>query len=210
MQVDNFSNCIQWYNCIFRGDMRFLKNLCQFGKKFSTTLLLPALIFFIIGGLTRASFSLCFSSTRHMLLNDILTCRYNSQFHQSLGSKQKGLTEIELAEGVKIQLAIILDNICDIQLRHRVESLISFASGFVGELQQDQCARCNSLRIFEIKYLKQLLNKMHWLCEVSISFEGPMKHKEFPFDSNFRLATSGKIGCLQGGKGKFSMMKKGL
>ncbi|VDN45321.1 unnamed protein product, partial [Gongylonema pulchrum] len=61
-------------------------------------------------------------------------------------SKQKGLTEIELAEGVKIQLAIILDNICDIQLRHRVESLISFAAGFVGDLQQDQCARYMSIK----------------------------------------------------------------
>lgn len=54
---------------------------------------------------------------------------------------QKGLTEIELAEGVKIQLVDILDNICDIQLRHRIESLVAFTENFVGDLQQDQCAR---------------------------------------------------------------------
>lgn len=54
---------------------------------------------------------------------------------------QKGLTEIELAEGVKIQLTDMLENLCDIQLRHRIESLIVFAAGFVGDLQQDQCAR---------------------------------------------------------------------
>ncbi|CAI4225083.1 unnamed protein product [Auanema sp. JU1783] len=54
---------------------------------------------------------------------------------------KKGLTEIELAEGVKIQLVSILDHLCDIQLRHRVESLIGFTEGFVGDLQGDQCRR---------------------------------------------------------------------
>ncbi|VDM37968.1 unnamed protein product [Toxocara canis] len=57
------------------------------------------------------------------------------------GTKQKGLTEVDMAEGVKIQLVNILDNICDIQLRHRIESLVAFCEGFVGDLQQDQCAR---------------------------------------------------------------------
>lgn len=53
----------------------------------------------------------------------------------------KGLTEIDLAEGVKLQLVNIIDHICDIQLRHQIESLISFSEGFVGDLQQDQCKR---------------------------------------------------------------------
>ena len=57
------------------------------------------------------------------------------------GTKQKGITDIELAEGVKIQLCNILDHMCDIQLRHRIESLISFCEGFVADLQQDQCRR---------------------------------------------------------------------
>lgn len=58
-----------------------------------------------------------------------------------IGTTQKGLTEITLAEGVKIQFVSILDHICDIQLRHRVESLVGYTEGFVGELQQDQCRR---------------------------------------------------------------------
>ena len=57
------------------------------------------------------------------------------------GGTKKGLTEIELSECVKIQFVSILDHICDIQLRHRIESLVSFTEGFVGELQQDQCRR---------------------------------------------------------------------
>uniref|UniRef100_A0A158P902 Ryanodine receptor 44F n=1 Tax=Angiostrongylus cantonensis TaxID=6313 RepID=A0A158P902_ANGCA len=56
-------------------------------------------------------------------------------------SAQKGLTEIELDEHVKIQIVNIIDHLCDIQLRHRIESLIGFTDGFVGELQRDQCKR---------------------------------------------------------------------
>uniref|UniRef100_A0A1I7Z2U2 B30.2/SPRY domain-containing protein n=1 Tax=Steinernema glaseri TaxID=37863 RepID=A0A1I7Z2U2_9BILA len=61
--------------------------------------------------------------------------------HYEPGTKQKGLTEIELAEPVKIQLVNVLDHLCDMQLRNRVESLIAFSEGFVGDLQQDQCRR---------------------------------------------------------------------
>ncbi|CAJ0581879.1 unnamed protein product, partial [Mesorhabditis spiculigera] len=57
------------------------------------------------------------------------------------GTTQKGLTEIDLAEGVKLQLVNILDHLCDVQLRHRIESLIGFSAGYVGDLQQDQCRR---------------------------------------------------------------------
>ncbi|CAD6199567.1 unnamed protein product [Caenorhabditis auriculariae] len=58
-----------------------------------------------------------------------------------IGSTSKGLTEIELAEPVKIQFVCILNHLCDIQLRHRIESLVAFTEGFVGELQADQCRR---------------------------------------------------------------------
>lgn len=54
---------------------------------------------------------------------------------------QKGLADIELAEGVKLQLASVLEHICDIQVRHWIESLVAFADEFVAELQQDQCHR---------------------------------------------------------------------
>ncbi|VDM79448.1 unnamed protein product [Strongylus vulgaris] len=57
------------------------------------------------------------------------------------GTTNKGLTEVELSENVKIQLVNIIDHLCDIQLRHRIESLIGFSETFVAELQQDQCKR---------------------------------------------------------------------
>ncbi len=76
-------------------------------------------------------------------LKDLLKLIHPVAFDEKYepGSTQKGLTQIELAEPVKLQLCYILSHICDIQLRHRIESLISFTEGFVSELQQDQCQR---------------------------------------------------------------------
>lgn len=82
------------------------------------------------------------------LINDediieILKCIHPSAFDENYVARttSKGLTEIELAEGIKFQLVNILDRLCDIQLRHRIESLVSFCEDFVAELQQDQCKR---------------------------------------------------------------------
>ena len=59
---------------------------------------------------------------------------------------QKGLIEVELAEAAKLQLCSILSHLCDIQLRHRVESFVSFAEGFVGEAQSDQFRRYTEIK----------------------------------------------------------------
>lgn len=74
---------------------------------------------------------------------DVLKLIHPTAFHENYvaGGTMKGLTEISLAEGAKMQLINILDNLCDRQLRHRIESLIAFCEGFVSELQIDQCKR---------------------------------------------------------------------
>uniref|UniRef100_A0A914BY34 Uncharacterized protein n=1 Tax=Acrobeloides nanus TaxID=290746 RepID=A0A914BY34_9BILA len=74
---------------------------------------------------------------------EVLRLIHPAAFDESYkpGTTTKGLAEIDLAEGVKLQLVNILDHICDIQLRHRIESMVSFTEGFVGDLQQDQCQR---------------------------------------------------------------------
>ena len=46
------------------------------------------------------------------------------------GTTSKGMMDIELSEEVKIQMCNILDHMCDIQLRHRIESMVSFCEGF--------------------------------------------------------------------------------
>lgn len=48
---------------------------------------------------------------------------------------------MKMAEGAKLQMCYLLHHLCDIQLRHRVESIIAFAHDFVGDLQSDQLRR---------------------------------------------------------------------
>ncbi|KAL6426510.1 hypothetical protein ACFW04_009145 [Cataglyphis niger] len=54
---------------------------------------------------------------------------------------KKGLLHMKMAEGAKLQMCYLLHHLNDIQLRHRVESIIAFAFDFVGELQADQLRR---------------------------------------------------------------------
>ncbi|KAH1003553.1 hypothetical protein HUJ04_003457 [Dendroctonus ponderosae] len=54
---------------------------------------------------------------------------------------RKGLLQMKMAEGAKLQMCYLLQHLCDIQLRHRVESIIAFSHDFVGDLQTDQLRR---------------------------------------------------------------------
>ncbi|XP_067629192.1 ryanodine receptor isoform X17 [Eurosta solidaginis] len=54
---------------------------------------------------------------------------------------RKGLLTMKMAEGAKLQMCYLLHHLYDIQLRHRVESIISFSHDFVGDLQADQLRR---------------------------------------------------------------------
>ena len=46
-----------------------------------------------------------------------------------------------LAEGVKLEMCCLLHHLLDVQLRHRVESIVNFSHDFVGEIQVDQLRR---------------------------------------------------------------------
>ncbi|XP_042892542.1 ryanodine receptor-like isoform X4 [Penaeus japonicus] len=54
---------------------------------------------------------------------------------------RKGILQMEIAEGVKLQLCYVLHHLLDLQKRHRVESIIAFAQDYVGDIQQDQLRR---------------------------------------------------------------------
>ncbi|XP_055857541.1 ryanodine receptor isoform X8 [Episyrphus balteatus] len=54
---------------------------------------------------------------------------------------RKGLLTMKMAEGAKLQMCYLLHHLYDIQLRHRVESIIAFSHDFVGDLQADQLRR---------------------------------------------------------------------
>jgi ryanodine receptor 2 len=48
---------------------------------------------------------------------------------------------MKMAEGAKLQMCYVLHHLCDIQLRHRVESIIAFSYDYIGEIQVDQLRR---------------------------------------------------------------------
>ncbi|XP_058809913.1 ryanodine receptor [Phymastichus coffea] len=54
---------------------------------------------------------------------------------------RKGLMHMKMAEGAKLQMCYLLHHLNDIQLRHRVESIVAFSHDFVGDLQADQLRR---------------------------------------------------------------------
>ncbi|XP_038217167.1 ryanodine receptor isoform X31 [Zerene cesonia] len=59
---------------------------------------------------------------------------------------RKGLLHMKMAEGAKLQMCYLLQHLNDIQLRHRVESIIAFAHDFVGDLQSDQLRRYTEIK----------------------------------------------------------------
>lgn len=42
---------------------------------------------------------------------------------------------MKMAEGAKLQMCYVLHHLCDLQLRHRVESIVAFSIDYIGEIQ---------------------------------------------------------------------------
>ncbi|XP_069116591.1 ryanodine receptor-like isoform X2 [Argopecten irradians] len=57
-----------------------------------------------------------------------------------------GLLEMKLDEPVKLEMCRILQHLCNLQLRHRVESIVSFSDEFVGDCQNDQLRRYQEIK----------------------------------------------------------------
>ena len=53
----------------------------------------------------------------------------------------EGLLQMRLCESIKLALCSLLHHLCDYQLRHRIESLVSFAHVLAGEMQKNQRER---------------------------------------------------------------------
>lgn len=60
---------------------------------------------------------------------------------QGKDEHRKGLLQMSLAEGAKLEMCCLLHHLNDIQLRHRVESIVAFSHDFIGTLQADQLRR---------------------------------------------------------------------
>ncbi|XP_071161899.1 ryanodine receptor-like [Mytilus edulis] len=57
-----------------------------------------------------------------------------------------GLLHMKLEDAVKLEVCHILQHLCDIQLRHRVESITAFSDKFVYACQHDQKKRYNDIK----------------------------------------------------------------
>lgn len=66
---------------------------------------------------------------------------------QGKACNPKGLLQMrKLDEHVKLIICHILHHLLDIQLRHRIESIMAFSVNFVGQLQTDQRRRYNEIK----------------------------------------------------------------
>merc|ERR550532_3658620 len=54
---------------------------------------------------------------------------------------RRGILDMKIHEDVKVEVCILLHHMCDVQVRHRLESIVSFSHGYMGDLQTDQLRR---------------------------------------------------------------------
>ena len=54
---------------------------------------------------------------------------------------RKGILDMKIHEDVKLELCRLIHHMCDVQVRHRLESTVAFAYGYMGDLQADQLKR---------------------------------------------------------------------
>ncbi|XP_065200353.1 ryanodine receptor [Planococcus citri] len=71
---------------------------------------------------------------------------WDPNFQIGEDNQKKGLLHMKMAEGAKLQMCYLLHHLCDVQLRHRVESIVAFSLDFVGDLQTDQLRRYNEIK----------------------------------------------------------------
>ncbi|XP_065312718.1 ryanodine receptor-like isoform X2 [Gordionus sp. m RMFG-2023] len=60
--------------------------------------------------------------------------------------KTGGLIDLNLDESVKLEICLLLKNICDLRLRFKIESIIGFSEEFCRNLQRDQMYRYHEIK----------------------------------------------------------------
>ncbi|KAM8814823.1 ryanodine receptor 2 isoform 1-T1 [Rhynchonycteris naso] len=61
------------------------------------------------------------------------------------GDAAEGLLQMKLPEPVKLQMCLLLQYLCDCQVRHRIEAIVAFSDDFVAKLQDNQRFRYNEV-----------------------------------------------------------------
>ena len=66
---------------------------------------------------------------------------FDTDYDSKSENNSKGLMQMPLDEGVKLQMCYILHHLFDIHLHHKVGAIVSFSTRFVGDVQSDQKRR---------------------------------------------------------------------
>lgn len=72
---------------------------------------------------------------------------FNPEYDPEAEDTMKGLVQMLLPEGVKLQMCYLMHHLFDLQLRHRVESIVAFCDPYVDSVQTDQLARYMGVKV---------------------------------------------------------------
>ncbi|XP_041353187.1 ryanodine receptor-like isoform X2 [Gigantopelta aegis] len=102
----------------------------------------------------------------------------------------QGLLNMKLSEAVKLEVCRILQHFCDVQLRHRVESVISFSDGFVSNLQCDQLRRYNEIKQADLPSSVTARKTREFRCPASSQMKTLLAFKKSEDDGKHKEPSS--------------------
>ncbi|TNN17701.1 Ryanodine receptor isoform 2 [Schistosoma japonicum] len=86
-------------------------------------------------------------------------------------STYESLLQFHLPESVKLEICRLLHNLCDLQLRNRVEQVVKFASKFVQALQEDQNSRYMAIKKSNLPSSVAARRTREFRCPASIQMK---------------------------------------
>ncbi|KAK7790957.1 hypothetical protein R5R35_007854 [Gryllus longicercus] len=95
---------------------------------------------------------------------------------------RKGLLQMKMAEGAKLQMCYLLHHLCDTQLRHRVEAIIAFSHDFVGDLQADQLRRYVEIKQSDLPSAVAAKKTREFRCPPREQMNAILSFKNLPED----------------------------
>ena len=81
---------------------------------------------------------------------------------------RKGILNMKIHEGVKLELCHLLHHLCDVQLRHRIEYTVAFCQDYMGELQVDQLRRYVEIKQSDMPSAVAAKKTKEFRCDLSI------------------------------------------
>ncbi|VDL92644.1 unnamed protein product [Schistocephalus solidus] len=84
------------------------------------------------------------------------------------------LLDLPLPESVKLEVCHLFQNLCDLRLRHRIESVIFFANTAVGEIQNDQLQRYMAIKMSNLPSSVAARRTREFRCPPNVQIQSLM------------------------------------